>query len=381
MGGSGYDTLRLAGVRSDWSIVQRPNGQYHVSNGAATYEVMDIERIVFEGNWTAHALAGTNAQEDNSDAFVQGNAYYVNGNTATSGAQRIANHEVWVSSYTVQRENTEGDYTTTHPLLAGADFLFGHAGSDSISAGAGNDTLHGGAGSDFVNGEAGHDTLYGNAGSDTLQGGVGNDTIDGGSGDDAISGGDGNDHISGGTGGDYLYGGAGNDLIIGGSGSDSLSGGEGVDFVSFGDLEELVHVDLRTGIATSGADVDTLSGIENISGTEFNDTLIGDAGHNVIIGGTGADRLHGGDGNDTLEGGAGNDTFIFMSGYDQDLVTDFQDDQDTLQFNNLGLTDAADALSHASQLGANVVFDFGDGDTLTINGTTIAALSDDILIA
>ncbi|WP_298256550.1 calcium-binding protein [uncultured Litoreibacter sp.] len=430
LGGSGYDTLRLAGVRSDWSIVQRSNGQYHVSNGAATFEVMDVERIVFEGNWTAHALAGTNAQEDNSDAFVQGNAYYVNGNTATSGAQRIANHEVWVSSYTTIDFN---DGQRLVSLLEGADYLFGHAGSDSISAGGGNDTLHGGAGSDFVNGEAGHDTLYGNAGSDTLLGGAGNDTIDGGSGDDAINGGDGNDHISGGTGGDYLYGGAGNDLIagqvgsdfisgqtgddqlfagdgddtvyggegddtldggygrdalyggdgndtlhgqqgndtlsggegddtlnagigldalyggsgndtldggddddylaggegddeiaggngndllLGGAGSDILNGGAGVDFASFDALVAFVHVDLRTGIATSDVDVDTLSGIENLFGTEFDDTLIGDGAHNVIIGGAGADHLHGLAGNDVLEGRDGTDVLHGNAGID-----------------------------------------------------------------
>jgi len=47
---------------------------------------------------------------------------------------------------------------------------------------------------------------------------------------------------------------------------------------------------------------DTLSNIENIVGTDFNDTLVGYAGANIIEGGAGRD---------TLTGGRGEDTFIY----------------------------------------------------------------------
>ena len=49
---------------------------------------------------------------------------------------------------------------------------------------------------------------------------------------------------------------------------------------------------------------------ENIVGSEFNDTLIGNIGSNTLIGGDGNDHLDGVWGIDTLVGGAGNDTYV-----------------------------------------------------------------------
>ncbi len=67
------------------------------------------------------------------------------------------------------------------------------------------------------------------------------------------------------------------------------------------------------GIGSGGdAEGDTLSGIENLIGSAFNDLLGGDAGANVIIGGEGDDQLAGFGGADTLDGGAGVDT-VFTS--------------------------------------------------------------------
>jgi Ca2+-binding RTX toxin-like protein len=53
---------------------------------------------------------------------------------------------------------------------------------------------------------------------------------------------------------------------------------------------------------------DSLTSIENLAGSAFNDRLVGDAGNNVLTGLAGNDELIGGDGNDTLDGGEGNDT-------------------------------------------------------------------------
>jgi Ca2+-binding RTX toxin-like protein len=53
---------------------------------------------------------------------------------------------------------------------------------------------------------------------------------------------------------------------------------------------------------------DTLTTIENLTGSNYNDTLTGDAGANVLSGGTGNDTLAGGAGADTLTGGSGTDT-------------------------------------------------------------------------
>jgi Ca2+-binding RTX toxin-like protein len=67
-----------------------------------------------------------------------------------------------------------------------------------------------------------------------------------------------------------------------------------------------VTVRLWNGTGSGGdAEGDILSGIENLAGSAFDDTLVGDAAGNHLRGGGGADALWGNDGDDTLEGGAG----------------------------------------------------------------------------
>ncbi|WP_164913505.1 M10 family metallopeptidase C-terminal domain-containing protein [Sphingomonas sp. UV9] len=102
-------------------------------------------------------------------------------------------------------------------------------------------------------------------------------------------------------------GGEGNDFLQGTIGNDILNGGTGNDTASFatafsGGSTTGVTVDLNAqGAAqnTVAAGSDTLTGIENLIGSQYNDTLIGDANANIIEGGLG---------NDTLSAGAGDDT-------------------------------------------------------------------------
>ena len=59
-----------------------------------------------------------------------------------------------------------------------------------------------------------------------------------------------------------------------------------------------------------GAGSDTLTGFENVTGSNFNDTLTGTTGNNVLSGLAGNDTLNGGVGADTMFGGTGNDTYV-----------------------------------------------------------------------
>ena len=59
---------------------------------------------------------------------------------------------------------------------------------------------------------------------------------------------------------------------------------------------------------TIGAGIDTLIGIENLTGTNFGDHLTGDAANNILIGLSGNDSLVGGAGDDLIDGGEGTDT-------------------------------------------------------------------------
>ena len=76
------------------------------------------------------------------------------------------------------------------------------------------------------------------------------------------------------------------------------------------------------------AESDILRGIENVSGSNHNDTIIGNEQDNVLDGRGGSDVLDGGLGNDTLIGGGGNDTALYSShdntplGFgEQDVIT------------------------------------------------------------
>ena len=59
---------------------------------------------------------------------------------------------------------------------------------------------------------------------------------------------------------------------------------------------------------TGGAGSDTLTNIENLTGSAHDDTLTGDANANTLSGLAGDDTLQGGAGNDTLDGGDGTAT-------------------------------------------------------------------------
>ncbi len=68
---------------------------------------------------------------------------------------------------------------------------------------------------------------------------------------------------------DALDGGGGSDVLFGGAGADDLDGGAGADTASYHTSSTGVVVSLATGIGSGGeAEGDTLSGIENLSGSQ-----------------------------------------------------------------------------------------------------------------
>lgn len=151
------------------------------------------------------------------------------------------------------------------------------------------------------------DTLTGNGGTNYLAGSDGNDTIAGGSGEDRVYGDKGNDNLDGGPQDDILGGNAGNDVLVGGGGLQ--------DTVSYLSAQRGVQADLATGQAT-GEGSDTLSGIQNVSGSQFADKIIGDAEANGLSGNAGRDRIVAGAGADFLGGGSGNNVLNDGSGAD-----------------------------------------------------------------
>jgi Ca2+-binding RTX toxin-like protein len=156
-------------------------------------------------------------------------------------------------------------------------------------------------------------------------------------GDDAadfIGGWGGDDLIMGGGGDDLLLGNHGDDVIVPGYGLDSIWGGflngdSGNDSVSYGFYSNGVFASLELGygydLSVGMADKDTYHGIENITGSNNTDILVGDGGANKlwgnggndwIIGKVGSDTLNGGGGDDFLNGGIGADNINGGSGID-----------------------------------------------------------------
>jgi Ca2+-binding RTX toxin-like protein len=147
-------------------------------------------------------------------------------------------------------------------------------------------------------------------------------------GGDEIGGFGGNDILAGLGGDDSLYGGGGADELRGGAGADHLDGGSGIDTASYATSSEGVVVRLDLGLIQRGeAEGDVLTGIENLSGSQYDDSLGGDAGANMLQGGNGNDGLNGGDGGDLLYGGDGNDSLnggdgadVFYGGAGADIL-------------------------------------------------------------
>ncbi|MBN42891.1 MAG: hypothetical protein CL573_05315, partial [Alphaproteobacteria bacterium] len=117
------------------------------------------------------------------------------------------------------------------------------------------------------------------------------------------------DTLIGGAASDQLSGGAGNDILDGGLGDDLLAGGADIDTAAFGRSTSSVNVDLAEGTASGeGSGDDMLTAIENVQGSDFDDTLSGDETSNRLEGRLGDDILRGRAGDDAIIGGEGFDT-------------------------------------------------------------------------
>jgi len=151
-----------------------------------------------------------------------------------------------------------------------------------------------------------------------IYGNGGNDVLTGGSQANSLYGGNDNDTLNGLGGDDYIQGDAGADTLNGGAGDDRLIGGTGFDTATYNDATAAVQVSLllTTAQNTGGAGTDTLTEIENLTGTAFADTLTGNNAVNVLSGLAGNDTLSAGIGNDTLDGGSGTDTMTGGTGDD-----------------------------------------------------------------
>ena len=266
-----------------------------------------------------------------------------------------------------------------------------------------------------------------------------------------------------------LFGGDGDDTLIGGAGADYVDGGPGIDTITFAyegslvpnpgaaatgdnaaDTGLLINLDdedfaedrgTTTGAnataddididgdgantstfraggtfgqagALSGTDTedgDRYVGIENVIGTDGDDTILGNARPNELMGGKGRDILYGGGGSDVLiagaggedtssttrqilRGGGGADTFVFTPRA-HDRILDFSSlsgDKIDLQDLDLSSTELAAVLGRVQEfatggtLAGSVTLDFTEfgGGTLMIDqgGKPLSLDADDFIL-
>ncbi len=316
------------------------------------------------------------------------------------------------------------------------DTLIGGDGNDTLNGGGGNDTLIGGAHNDLLDGGEGNDTAFlvgSSIGSVSFAASGATLVVTGPEGIDRLGNielaqfSDASGVLTYGTGAaDQLDGSFFNDLMIGLGGNDTFYGSDGFDFLIAGTsvfgntgLDTVDYSGLSTGVgvnllfnnASKGFGSDTLLGFTHVVGSGFNDFITGNTANNSLAGGDGNDLLDGGAGNDVLDGGNGDDTLfggldhdtlvggfgndtldggdgndrltgelgddVFRHGMlsGADVVLDFDPGHDRLDLTAYGFADFATAMTNASQAGANVVFTFGAGDTLTVNATLLADLT------
>ena len=192
------------------------------------------------------------------------------------------------------------------------------------AAGA-TDTLRGGAGADQLDGGAGIDTAsyYTSAAGVTVDLAAGTGSGGDAAGDTLIgienlSGSNiGDDVLAGNAGANTLQGWGGGDVLRGGAGADTLDGGAGSDTASYYDQRGRGHGQTSPPAPAAAATPqgDTLTGIENLSGSQLATTPSpGMPGPTRCRAGTATTCSAAGRGPTTLDGGAGTDTASY---YDQ----------------------------------------------------------------
>jgi Ca2+-binding RTX toxin-like protein len=236
-------------------------------------------------------------------------------------------------------KTTKADGTTVLTGTDGPDVIVGSGGNDQIFGKGGDDTICGADGFDTVSGGAGNDALDGGLGADGLEygsslaavnvnlstgqatgegtdtfssftevyGSPQADTLVGDGAANFLAGGGGDDKLSGGGANDKLYGGDGYDYLKGNAGTDTLDGQLGGGNADYSDAAAAVSVNL----ANTTANEDVLKNLNDVTGSRFADTIVGNALNNWLVGGAGADKLSGADGNDNLnsrDGVSGNDS-------------------------------------------------------------------------
>ena len=366
-------------VINSGEIVGSPSNGTTSSDGVLTWGSLTLTNTGIISGSTSSVRKVVN-QNANIDLTNSGTLIGKVSLTGATGQHRIENSGL-IDGYTNLGGSSDTVINTGHmqgtlTTYSGADVVTNGGIIDgTVSLGDDNDTytafgdgivlasILGGSGDDTIKGANGDDTIYGNDNEDTLSGRAGDDEIDGGAGDDSVRGGEGEDTLSGGIDNDAVRGGAGDDLIDGGTGNDDLRGGADQDTMFGDDGDDMMGGGLGDDTLFGDAGADELKGGQGddaLYGGTGADHLAGNAGNDTLTGGGGADVLSGGRGDDEMWGNGGADSFVFSRHSDNDIVRDFKDNVDTLDFSAFGAASFSDIKSASSNVSDGVLFDLSE---------------------
>jgi Ca2+-binding RTX toxin-like protein len=364
-GGDGLDVLSTVGATSastfgdnngDWDIETFIGGDQidYVAGGLA------LSAVNFSGGGGADTLLGSGAADtlsggDGDDLL---SSSLSTGDSLSGGAGddvligRADGHQVLnggdgrdLAEFVFNGSDSRLTVTLSHQgawqtggaldlYLSGVEDLRGSYEDDKFTGDGNNNLLDGALGNDSLVGKGGDDILVASgSGSTFADGGAGNDTLS----------------LANFYGASVSLTDAGKTLDLGGETTvqfksvENLSGSQGDDSLTGDDAANRLYGGVGSDSLVGGAGDDELHGDQvatrlgavlepdNVQGQD-NDTLVGGAGSDKLFGEIGADTLLGGDANDTLDGGAGRDVLTGGGGLDTYVFSSITDSSGVAEY-------------------------------------------------
>jgi len=309
-----YDILALQYLYGANTSFNNTNTTYTFNSGYSYNEVIwdggGVDTIVYQSSSDGCVI---DLNGGSWQSFGNSLDYY-DGGSGTGNSTSIFN--VFLHPDVLIESATGGDGSDSISGNYAANKLLGKGGNDTISGEGGADTIDGGLSADSMNGGNGSDSYYvDNAGDIVIE----SNSVASTGGIDLVFSylsnyilaanvencrilSSGAANITGNALGNVLYAGSGVNVIDGSSGSDTVSFQYATTTGSAGVTLNLAAVDASGySIAAGISGGDKVIRVENITGTNYADTLSGNSGNNVI---------NGLNGNDKMAGGAGNDIYV-----------------------------------------------------------------------